>query len=142
MALDPETLSRRVLAARMVAGYNEKRDQFSAQLAPTLNKHDVARWERAERDAPPVTPGKAHVLSKFTGLPPEWFLVEDLGQVFATSQNAEERLSQIEAVVKTLNETQASMLERLAELDVPDDSEQAPANAQRHAGQDREGTTK
>jgi transcriptional regulator with XRE-family HTH domain len=76
VGLPPSVLARRVEAARALRGISQK-DLGLRLEAEGVGKHDAARVEREDPNAPPMDPARRGALSRVLRLPEWWWLVED-----------------------------------------------------------------
>lgn len=98
--LDADTLARRLRAAR------ELRALDQAELEPLLEeegygKHDAARMERKDDDAPVLHEGRRRAFARIFNLPEAWFSAPD-EELFLPP--AEDRLGRIELHLKKLTD--------------------------------------
>lgn len=91
VALNPETLSRRLVAARALAGLSQK-ELGVLMKRDGYGSDDPSRIERAGQPNPPRKPppvlhqGRADSVAKHTGVPLDWFFEPDLSKLFATPE--------------------------------------------------------
>lgn len=101
MALDPETRSRRIAAARALAGIEKQ-----SELDELLDQDDLGKQVAAKLEGmwkmPGFTVEIAESLARHTGLPTAWFTEPDLTRVFASDLELAERLRRLETRLRAL----------------------------------------
>lgn len=138
MALSGITRQKRVKAARMLTGKDQK--PLAVELeAMGLGLTDLGKWERNEPTAPRLGPAQARALSEATGVPPEWFLNEDLSVVFATELPAGLDLrAELDALHARIDQIETDQQELDDGTVLPQDSTNAEhSEAQAHGAANR-----
>lgn len=103
MALPLTVQSRRIVAARSLRGLTQV--QVGQKLeAEGVGKHDAARIEREEDDAPQLSPSRRAALSRVLGVPDWWWTLEDADfyERLAGTEDVREQLDRHEHLLREI----------------------------------------
>jgi transcriptional regulator with XRE-family HTH domain len=109
MGLAPEVLARRIEAGRALRGISQ--EDLGAKLkAEGIGKHDAARIERREDDAPPMAPSRRAALSRVLQLPEWWWTATDDELTATLSDDARTLRDEFEGLRDSVNLIQRQLV--------------------------------